>query len=85
MNLNELVKEVLSPIISGISDAQYIESGSFVIPAGDGSHDYAKHPRVSSIGGIKSTIVDFEIAPTVKDLSKGSSGGGLKVFGIGAQ
>ena len=62
MNLDEFVKEVLSQIISGIRSAQEAEGGAFVVPSGDGGHDYAKHPRVSSSGRIKSTIVDFDIA-----------------------
>ena len=84
MNLDEFVKEVLSQIISGIRGAQEVEGGAFVVPKGDGGHDYAIHPRVSSSARIKSTIVDFDIALTVEDTSKGSGGGGLKVFGIGA-
>ena len=39
---------------------------------------------MSSSARIKSTIVDFDIALTVEVSSKGSGGGGLKVFGIGA-
>jgi len=84
MNLDEFVKEVLSQIISGIRSAQAMEGGAFVVPAGDGGHNYAQHPRVSSSGRIKSTIVDFDIALTVEDSNKGSGSGGLKVFGIGA-
>ena len=48
MSLDEFVKEVLSQIISGIRSAQEVEGGAFVVPAGDGGHDYAKHPRVYS-------------------------------------
>lgn len=84
MNLDEFVKEVLSQIISGIRSAQEVKGGAFVVPNGDGGHDYAKHPRFSSSARIKSTIVDFDIALTVEDASKGSGGGSLKVFGIGA-
>lgn len=84
MNLDEFVKEVLSQIVSGIRGAQAIEGGAFVVPDNDGGHDYAKHPRVSSNARIKSTIVDFDIALTVEDSSKGSGSGVLKVFGIGA-
>ena len=84
MNLDEFVKEVLTEIISGIRDAQEVEGGAFIVPSGDGGHEYAKHPRVSSSARIKSTIVDFDIALTVEDSTKGSGGGGLKVFGIGA-
>ncbi|HLF96453.1 MAG TPA: hypothetical protein VI457_04860 [Methylococcaceae bacterium] len=84
MNLNEFVKEVLTEIVSGIRAAQEVEGGAFIVPGGDGGHEYAKHPRVSSSARIKSTIVDFDIALTVEDSTKGSGGGGLKVFGIGA-
>jgi hypothetical protein len=84
MNLDEFVKEVLTQIVSGIQSAQEVEGGAFIVPSGDGGHDYAKHPRVSSSARIKSTIVDFDIALTVEDSSKGAGGGGLKVFGIGA-
>jgi hypothetical protein len=84
MNLDEFVKEVLSQIISGIRGAQDAEGGAFVVPSGDGGHEYARHPRVSSSARIKSTIVDFDIALTVEDSTKGGGAGGLKVFGIGA-
>lgn len=84
MKLDEFVKEVLIEIVSGIRSAQAIEGGAFIVPAGDGGHDYAKHPRVSSSARIKSTIVDFDIALTVEDSSKAEGGGGLKVWGIGA-
>jgi len=84
MKLDEFVKEVLTEIISGIRNAQEAEGGAFIVPGGDGGHDYAKHPRVSSSARIKSTIVDFDIALTVEESSKGSGGGGLKVFGMGA-
>ncbi len=84
MNLEKFVKEVLTEIVSGIRGAQKVKGGAFIVPAGDGGHEYAKHPRVSSSAHIKSTIVDFDIALTVEDSSKGSDGGGLKVFGTGA-
>lgn len=84
MKLNEFVKEVLTEIISGIRGAQDVEGGAFIVPSGDGGHEYAIHPRVSSSARIKSTIVDFDIALTVEDSSMGAGGGGLKVFGIGA-
>jgi hypothetical protein len=84
MKLDEFVKEVLSQIISGVRQAQAIDGGAYVVPDGDGGHNYASHPRVSSSAQIKSTIVDFDIALTVEDSSKGSGGGGLKVFGFNA-
>ena len=84
MNLDEFVKEVLTKIISGIRDAQEAEGGAFVVPSGDGGHEYAKHSRVSSSARLKSTIVDFDIALTVEDSSKTAGGGGIKVAGIGA-
>jgi hypothetical protein len=84
MKLSEFVQEVLTEIISGIRAAQSIDGGAFVVPSGDGGHDYAKHPRVSSSARLKSTIVDFDIALTVEDSSKGGGGGALKVFGMGA-
>lgn len=84
MKLDEFVKEVLSQIISGVRQAQALEGGAYVVPDGDGGHDYANHPRVSSSARIKSTIVDFDIALTVEDSNKGGGGGGLKVFGFSA-
>ena len=84
MKLDEFVKEVLIEIVAGIRSAQEIEGGAFIVPSGDGGHDYAKHPRVSSSARIKSTIVDFDIALTVEDSSKAEGSGGLKVWGIGA-
>ena len=84
MKLDEFVKEVLIEIVAGIQSAQEIEGGAFIVPSGDGGHDYAKHPRVSSSARIKSTIVDFDIALTVEDSNKAEGSGGLKVWGIGA-
>lgn len=84
MKLSEFVQEVLTEIISGIRGAQATAGGAFVVPSGDGGHDYARHPRVSSSARLKSTIVDFDIALTVEDSSKGGGSGGLKVFGMGA-
>lgn len=84
MKLDEFVKEVLTEIISGIRRAQDAAGGSFIVPSNDGGHEYANHARVSSSARIKSTIVDFDIALTVEDSSKGTGGGGLKVFGVGA-
>ena len=84
MDLDEFVKQALTQIISGIRRAQEIEGGAFIVPGGDGGHDYAKHPRVSSSARLKSTIVDFDIAVTAEDSTKAAGGGGLKVVGIGA-
>lgn len=84
MNLAEFVKEALIEIVSDIRSAQEAEGGAFIVPGGDGGHDYAKHPRVSSSARLKTTIVDFDIALTVEDSSKGGGSGSLKVFGIGA-
>jgi hypothetical protein len=84
MNLDEFIKEVLTQVVSGIRSAQAVEGGAFIVPSGDGSHNYAAHPRVSASARLKSTIVDFDIALTVEDSSVGSASTGLKVFGIGA-
>jgi hypothetical protein len=84
MNLDEFIKEVLTQVISGIRNAQQVEGGAFIVPSGDGGHDYATHPRVSSSARLKSTIIDFDIALTAEDSSKVAGGGGLKVLGIGA-
>ena len=83
MKLSEFVEEVLTEIISGIRAAQSVEGGAFVVPSGDGGHSYAAHARMSSSARLKSTIVDFDIALTVEDSSKGGGGGALKVLGIG--
>lgn len=84
MKLDEFVKEVLTEIVSGIRSAQESEGGAFIAPSGDGGHEYANHPRVSSSARLKSTIVDFDIALTVEESSKSSGSGGVKVVGIGA-
>lgn len=84
MKLSEFVEEVLSEIVSGIRAAQAGESGAFIVPGGDGGHGYAQHPRMSASARLKSTIVDFDIALTVEETSKGTGGGALKVFGVGA-
>jgi hypothetical protein len=84
MELNEFVQEVLTQIITGIRGAQAASGGAYVVPGGDGGHDYARHPRVSSSGRLKSTIVDFDIALTVEESGKAGGSGGLKVFGMGA-
>ena len=84
MNLDEFVKEVLTKIVLGIREAQQSEGGAFIVPCGDGGHDYAKHSRVSSSARLKSTILDFDIALTVEYSSKTAGSGGLKVAGIGA-
>lgn len=84
MNLSEFVQEVLTEVVAGIRAAQAGEGGAFVVPSGDGGHQYASHPRLSASARLKSTVVDFDIAVTVEDASKGGGGGGIKVFGIGA-
>lgn len=84
MKLSEFVQEVLTEIISGIRAAQSTTGGAYVVPSGDGGHDYAKHPRVSSSARLKSSIVDFDIALTVEESSRGGGEGALKVFGMGA-
>ncbi|MFC7513574.1 hypothetical protein ACFQUU_01005 [Herbaspirillum sp. GCM10030257] len=84
MKLDEFIKEVLSEIVSGIRSAQEVDGGAFIVPGGDGGHQYANHPRVSSSARLKSTIVDFDIALTVEESSKSSGSGGVKVVGIGA-
>ena len=84
MKLSEFIEEVLTEIVSGVRAAQSGDSGAFVVPGGDGGHDYAKHPRLSASARLKSTIVDFDIALTVEEASKGSGSGGLKVLGVGA-
>ncbi len=85
MKLSEFIEEVLSEIVSGIRAAQSGDGGAFIVPSGDGGHAYANHPRISASARLKSTIVDFDIALTVEDSSKGAGSGGLKVFGIGAK
>ena len=84
MKLSEFVEEVLSEIVAGIRAAQAGANGAFIVPGGDGGHDYASHPRLSTSARLKSTIVDFDIALTVEESSMGSGSGGVKVFGIGA-
>lgn len=84
MKLSEFVQEVLTEVVAGIRAAQAGEGGAFIVPGGDGGHNYANHPRLSASARLKSTIVDFDIAVTVEDSSKGGGGGGIKVFGIGA-
>ncbi|WP_157647239.1 hypothetical protein [Burkholderia ubonensis] len=84
MNLSEFVREVLVEVVSGIRNAQQTEGGAFIVPSGDGGHDYAKNARFSSSARLKSTIVDFDIALTVEDSAKAGGSGGLKVWGIGA-
>ena len=83
MKLSEFVQEVLTEIVAGIRAAQTVDGGAYVVPSGDGGHEYAKHPRVSSSARLKSTIVDFDIALTVEESNKGAGAGALKVFGIG--
>ena len=83
MDLDEFVKEVLTKIVSGIRKAQEEEgAGAFIVPDGDGGHEYAKHSRVASNARLKSTIVDFDIALTVEESGKTTGGGSLKVASI---
>ncbi|MFI3186273.1 MAG: hypothetical protein QX198_09875 [Methylococcaceae bacterium] len=83
MKLDEFVSTVLTQIVSGIKSAQESSGGAFIVPTGDGGHDYANHPRLSSSARLKSTIVDFDIALTVEYSAKGDGSAGLKVFGYG--
>ena len=83
MKLSEFVQEVLTEIVAGVREAQSKEGGAFIVPGGDGGHKYASHPRIGVGGLLKSTIVDFDIALTVEESSKGGGGGSLKVFGVG--
>ena len=85
MELDNFIEEVLTNIVSGIRGAQDKDNvGAFVVPGGDGGHDYAKSARFSNSARLKSTIVDFDIALTVEESGKTAGGGGLKVAGIGA-
>jgi hypothetical protein len=85
MELDEFIKSVLVKVLSGIRQAQDEENvGAFVVPGGDGGHEYPKNARVSSSARLKSTIIDFDVAITVESSDKASGGGGLKIAGIGA-
>lgn len=85
MELEDFIDQALSQIISGIRKAQARDGGAYVIPDGDGGHDYAEHPRLSSSARLKSTVVDFDIAITVEDSSKVGGSGRLKVLSFGAK
>ncbi|WP_416139925.1 hypothetical protein ACM26W_05985 [Halomonas sp. HK25] len=85
MELDEFVKSVLVNVLSGVKKAQNSEGvGAFVVPSGDGGHDYPKNSRVSSSARLKSTIIDFDVAVTVESSDTTSGGGGLKIAEIGA-
>jgi hypothetical protein len=86
MNLDEFVKTALVNILTGIRQAQETEVvGAFVVPAGIGGHDFAKHARLLNAARLTSTIVDFDIAVTVEDGSSVGGGGGLRIAGFGAK
>ncbi len=82
MELRDFVKEVLTQIVDGVRDAQQSNGGAFVVPAGDGGHKYAEHPRFASSARIKSTIVDFDVAITAEDSDKAGAKAGVKVFSV---
>ena len=82
MELRDFVKEVLTQIVDGVRDAQQPNGGAFVVPAGDGGHKYAEHPRFASSARIKSTIVDFDVAITAEDSDKAGAKAGVKVFSV---
>ncbi|MBU0589425.1 MAG: hypothetical protein KJ852_17795 [Gammaproteobacteria bacterium] len=85
MELEDFIDQALSQILAGIRKAQAREGGAYIAPDGDGGHDYASHPRLSSSARLKSTVVDFDIAVTAEDSTKVGGGGGLKVLGFGAK
>ena len=78
MQLREFIKEVLTQIVAGVRDAQEPNGGAFVVPAGDGGHKYADHPRFAASARLKSTIVDFDVAVTAEDADKVESGAGVR-------
>lgn len=82
MQLREFIKEVLTQIVDGVRDAQQPNGGAFVVPAGDGGHSYAAHPRFAASARLKSTIVDFDVAITAEDTDKVEGGAGVKVFSV---
>jgi hypothetical protein len=82
MQLREFIKEVLSQIVDGVRDAQEQNGGAFVVPAGDGGHKYAEHPRFAASARLKSTIVDFDVAITAEESDKAEGGAGVKVLSI---
>jgi uncharacterized protein YbaR (Trm112 family) len=86
MDLDEFVKSVLVNVLAGIKEAQEAQDvGAFVVPGGDGGHEYPKNARVSSNARLKSTIIDFDVAVTVESSDKATGGGGLRIAGIGAK
>jgi hypothetical protein len=82
MQLREFIKSVLTEIVDGVRDAQDRNGGAFVVPAGDGGHKYAEHPRFSNSARLKSTIVDFDVAITAEDTDTIEGGAGIKVMSI---
>jgi hypothetical protein len=82
MQLREFIKEVLTQIVDGVRDAQEPNGGAFVVPAGDGGHKYAEHPRFAASARLKSTIVDFDVAITAEDSDKVGGSAGVKVFSV---
>lgn len=82
MQLRDFVNEVLTQIVDGVRDAQKPNGGAFVVPAGDGGHKYADHPRFAASARIKSTIVDFDVAITAEDSDKANAKAGVKVFSV---
>ena len=82
MDLRDFVKEVLTQIVDGVRDAQQPNGGAFVVPAGDGGHKYAEHPRFASSARLKSTIVDFDVAITAEEADKAGAKAGVKVFSV---
>lgn len=86
MDLDEFVESVLVKVLKGITSAQKAEDvGAFVVPGGDGGHEYPKNARCSSSARLKSTIIDFDVAVTVESGDKATGGGGLRIAGIGAK
>lgn len=86
MELDDFVQFALVKILSGITEAQKDEKvGAFVVPNGDGGHQYPKNARVSSSARLKSTIIDFDVAVTVESGETAKGGGGLRIAGIGLE
>lgn len=85
MELDEFIKSVLVKVLSGIRQAQDEKSvGAFVVPGGDGGHEYPKNARVSNSALLKSTIIDFDVAITIESSDKTAGGSGIRIAGIGA-
>lgn len=82
MQLREFVKEVLTQIVDGVRDAQQLNGGAFVVPAGDSGHKYADHPRFASSARLKSAIVDFDVAIMAEEADRTGASGGVKVFSV---